>query len=64
MNDTPSQSIEDMIKDVEAIYAKRGITDDEKNMILVTISAFCHYQLESRQGLFFENVKHLLREPS
>ena len=64
MNDFSTDKIEKMINDVESIYEKYGLTDEERDTILITISAFCHYQLEMRQGLFYDTVKHLLKESS
>lgn len=57
------EQVEAMLADIESIYVKHGLTEDEKDTIWATIAAFCQYQVESGQGPFFDSVKHLMREP-
>ena len=56
--------MEQMLRHLEEIYRKRGITTREKNRIWQTMAVFCFYQLKIRRGLFYKAARHLLKPSS
>ena len=63
MDKTRKEDIERMLQEVERIYSHRGVTEEEKALIWQTLAASCLYQLEQKQGLFYETAKPLLEPP-
>ena len=50
-----------MLRRLEDIYHRRGVTTREKDLIWQTMAAFCFYQIEGRRGLFDNSAKHMLK---
>jgi len=50
-----------LLAELEALYTRCGITDDEKMTIYAVLSSFCRYQIENQVGDFYQQVKHLLK---
>ena len=50
-----------MLRRLEDIYSRRGVTTREKNLIWRTMAAFCFYQIEARRGIFYSSAKHMLK---
>jgi hypothetical protein len=50
-----------MLRRLEDVYRRRGVTTREKNLIWQTMAALCFYQIESRRGPFYNSAKLMLK---
>jgi hypothetical protein len=50
-----------LMHDLDELYARHSITDDDKLVIYAILSAFCRYQLENKIGDFYDQVKDLIK---
>ena len=55
-----SQQVEDALDDTFRIYERHGITKDEAQTIKCGYETWFLYQLQSRNGKFYEEAKELI----
>lgn len=55
------EDVESALDQMDAIFAQRGLTEEDRDAAWQAIAAFCMHQLENKRGPFYEAARRMLR---